>query len=79
MSNLLLQLVKAIVATMVAMLSPEQVKSILDSAFDKIEDKVKDSSTQWDDVLILPVLAALRSALGIPDNDPEPESESDAT
>lgn len=69
MSNLLLQLVKALVAAMAALLTPPQVKSILDKAFDAIEDKVKDSSTHWDDVIILPMLTALRSALDIPDND----------
>ena len=69
MSNLLLQLVKVLVATMAAMLTPTQVKSILDKAFDAIEDKVKDSSTHWDDVIVLPMLKALRSALDVPDND----------
>ena len=69
MSNLLLQLVKTLVAAMAALLTPEQVKSILDTAFDAVEDKVKDSSTSWDDMLVLPILTALRAALGVPDND----------
>ena len=69
MSNLLLQLVKSLVAAMAAMLTPVQVKSVLDKAFDAIEEKVKDSSTSWDDVIVLPMLTALRTALDIPDND----------
>jgi len=69
MSNLLLQLVKALVAAMAAMLSPEKVRAVLDKAFDAVEEKVKDSSTSWDDVVVLPMLSALRSALDIPDND----------
>lgn len=69
MSNLLLQLVKAFVAAMVAMLSPTQVKIVIDKAFDAVEEKVKDSKTHWDDVIMLPMLKALRSALDIPDND----------
>lgn len=69
MSNLLLQLVKAIVAAMVKMLTPAKVKSILDKAFDAVEKKVKDSKTHWDDVTVLPMLKALRKALDIPDND----------
>ena len=69
MSNLLIQLVRSLVAAIAAMLTPEQVRSILDRAFDEVEDRVKDSSTQWDDIVILPMLAALRSALDIPDND----------
>jgi len=68
MSNLLLQLVKSLVAAMAAMLSPEQVKSIIDKAFDAVEEKVKDSSTNWDDVVVLPMIKALRVALGVPDN-----------
>jgi len=70
MSNLLLQLVRSLVAAMATMLSPAQVKDLLDKAFDKVEDKVKDSSTHWDDVIVLPMLKALRKALDIPDNDP---------
>lgn len=69
MSNLLLQLVKALVAAMVALLTSAQVRTILDRAFDAIEDKVKDSSTHWDDVVVLPMIAALRKALDVPDND----------
>lgn len=69
MSNLLLQLVKALVAAMVALLTSAQVRTILDRAFDAVEDKVKDSSTHWDDVVVLPMIAALRKALDVPDND----------
>ena len=71
MSSLLLQLVKMIVASMVAILTPEQVKSILDRAFDAIEEKVKDTATQWDDAIVLPMINALRKALDVPDNDGE--------
>ena len=66
MSNLLLQLLKALIASMAAMLSPDVVKKIVDSAFDKIEDIVVDSETQWDDTIILPMLNALRTGLNIP-------------
>ena len=69
MSNLLLQLVKLIVQAMTELLSAENVKKVIDMAFDKLEDKVKDSSTQWDDITVLPMLKALRAALSIPDND----------
>ena len=69
MSELLLKLVKQIVAALAAMLTPEQVKGVLDKAFDKIEYEVKDSSTHWDDVLVLPILKGLRKALDVPDND----------
>ena len=69
MSSLLLQLVKTLVAAMVAALTPEKVKEILDNAFDAIEDKVKDTKTHWDDTIVLPLVKALRTALDVPDND----------
>ncbi|KKN53619.1 hypothetical protein LCGC14_0600500 [marine sediment metagenome] len=69
MSNLLIQLVKSLVAAMAAMLTPTQVKLILDKAFDTVEEKVKDSKTHWDDVLVLPMITALRKALGVEDDD----------
>ncbi len=69
MSELLLQLVKSLVAAMAALLTPEQVKSIIDRAFDAVEDKVTNSSTRWDDTIVLPIVMALRVALSVPDDD----------
>ena len=69
MSELLLQLVKSLAEAMTSKLSAEQVKSVIDKAFDAVEDKVTGSSTHWDDVIILPILTALRNALDVPDND----------
>ena len=76
MSELLLQLVKSLVAAMSALLTAEQVKKIIDNAFDAVEQKVADSSTHWDDVIVLPMIKALRAALNVPDND-EVESASE--
>ena len=67
MSNLLLLLVRTLVAAIVKEMSPEKVKSVLDQAFDAVEKKVKDTATQWDDRIVLPMLTALRKALDIPD------------
>lgn len=69
MSNLFIQLIKSLVAAVTEMLNPEQVKAVIDKAFDYVEDRVADSSTQWDDVIVLPILRALRNALNVPDND----------
>jgi len=69
MSELLLQLVKMMVASLKAILTPQQVREWLDKAFDAVEEQVKDSSTHWDDVIILPLLKGLRKALDVPDND----------
>ena len=71
MSNLLLALVKAIVSGMVAALSPAQVKTILDSAFDAIEAKVNESPTHWDNDVVLPMVKALRASLNVPADTPE--------
>lgn len=71
MSNLLLSLVRALVAAMVRAMTPEKVKEVLDNAFDAVEEKVRDTATQWDDRIVLPMLTALRAALDIPDNDEE--------
>jgi len=40
-----------------------------DRLFDFIEDAVESSDTTIDDMTVLPLIAALRKALGIPDND----------
>lgn len=71
MSNLLLQLLKFIMVSLCETLSPENVKKIIDKAFDKLEKAVKDSSTQWDDALVLPMIKALRKALDVPDEEDE--------
>lgn len=69
MSELLLQVVKALVKAMTELFSADQVRGVIDKAFDHVEDKVADSSTHWDDVIVLPILKALRGALNVPDND----------
>ena len=51
------------------LLSTENIKKYGDQLFDFIEDAVANSATTIDDVTVLPVIAALRSGLGIPDND----------
>jgi len=69
MSKVLLQLINVLVASMAALLTKEQVKSVLDQAFDAIENKIEETETKWDDRAFLPLIKALRSALDIPDND----------
>lgn len=65
MSNLLLMLVKALVATMFSALTGQQVRSIINKAFDAVEEKVKATDTHWDDVVVLPMLKGLRAALAL--------------
>ena len=69
MSKVLLQLINALVAAMAALLTAEQVKAVLDKAFDAIENKIESTVTKWDDRAFLPLIKALRVALDVPDND----------
>ena len=70
MSELLLQVIKSLVSAMTSLLSAEQVKAVIDKAFDWVEDMVADTDTHWDDAIVLPMIKALRNALNVPDNDP---------
>lgn len=68
-SELLLAVVKSLVATILSVLSPEQAKALIDKAFDMVEEKVAASPNKWDDAVALPMLQALRTILNVPDND----------
>lgn len=68
-TELLMELVKALVAALKSTINVENVKAVIDKAFDAVEDKVRDSETKWDDIIVIPVLEALRKALNVPDND----------
>jgi hypothetical protein len=67
--SILAKLLKAMVSGLTDFLTEEQVKGLIDKAFDKVEHEVEDSSNQWDDWIVLPILAKLREVLKVPDND----------
>ncbi len=52
-------------------MTPENIKVYGDRLFDLIEDVVRDSSTPIDDVLVLPIIRAMRAGLNIPDRGDE--------
>ena len=58
-------LLNKIITVLVSLLDEELVKKALDKAFDYIENEVKSSETEYDDVLLLPVISALRKALKV--------------
>lgn len=58
-------IVQKVVSWLVDLLDEDLVKRGLDKAFDYIEDEVRDSSSKWDDLTILPVIKALRKALDV--------------
>lgn len=49
--------------------NPETYASWGDAILDVVEDWVAASSTQWDDMIILPATATFRKVAGIPDGD----------
>jgi hypothetical protein len=56
-----------VVSILERLLGTDLVKHGLDSFFDKIEDKIAQSETAYDDALVLPVVKALRKAMDVPD------------
>jgi hypothetical protein len=63
------KLLIALVGQLLKMLKPELVKKIADQVLDLVEDWVKDSSTEIDDTIVLPVCEMIRTTFDIPDND----------
>ena len=70
MNEIVMKMALPIVMGIVSeLLNPENIKKYGDQLFDFIEDAVTNSVTTIDDVSVLPVVAALRTGLNIPDND----------
>ena len=65
---LLKMLIPILMNIMEDLLSEENIKTYGDKLFDFIEDAVKNSDTTFDDATVLPLIAALRAGLNIPDN-----------
>ena len=62
-----------ILAYLVAMalekLTSDELKEWADKGIDLIEEKIKASPTQTDDLVALPILSVIRVAFSIPDKD----------
>ncbi len=50
-------------------LTEGQLKDWADAAIDKLEDAVKETDTQVDDIIVLPLLKLIRAAFDIPDGE----------
>ena len=50
-------------------ISPEMLKGFIDAGLDIIENTVKDSVSEYDDMVVLPIVALIRTSFDIPDND----------
>ena len=57
-----------VINAIASFLSPEDLKKEVDDFLDRIEDKIKDSSTPYDDLVLLPIIAKLRAVADIPDD-----------
>lgn len=55
--------------TLLALVPDDIMTSAVDKLLDSIENAIANSATPIDDALVLPVIAALRNKLRVPDND----------
>jgi hypothetical protein len=70
MQSILLKMFMPIVIKILTdLMSPENLQKYGDKLFDYLEDLIKDTETDIDDKLALPVIQAIREAFNIPDND----------
>ena len=63
------QIVNLLVPTLLALVPDDIMQRGLDALLDVVEDAVAKSSTPVDDAVIMPIIAALRVKLQVPDND----------
>jgi len=63
------KLIVWLVSMMMERLKSEDMKDWIDKGLDMLEDKVAETSTKTDDLIILPLIGILRGAMSIPDND----------
>jgi len=66
---LLIQLIPSVIKLLLKYANSEVVRKYVDKGFDLIEEFVEDSETKIGDVIVLPIMAELREAFNIPDND----------
>jgi len=62
-------LLKMLLEMVLKRLTEEQLKAWADMALDYLEDAVKESDTQVDDILVLPLIDLIRDAFGIEDGE----------
>lgn len=62
-------LITNLVSILLGMLSPTALTNMVDSLLDMVEDAVKDSETDIDDSIVMPLIETIRKTFDIPDND----------
>lgn len=63
------QIISMILNQLLALLTPDLLKRIVDKMLDEIEDYAVESSNTIDDKTVLPLCAMIRQSFDIPDND----------
>lgn len=61
--------IETLVTVLLSLLSPVALKTLADSILDMIEDAIKDSGTDIDDIIVNPLIKIIREAFDIMDND----------
>ena len=60
---------KVVVDVAMVILTDDMIKQLADMVIDFIENNIKNSDTEIDDTVILPLISKVRSAFNIKDND----------
>ena len=63
------KLIMWVVTLLLEKLSSEEIKEWADKGLDLVEDKVKDSVSTYDDMVVLPLINVIRTAFSIEDDD----------
>ena len=69
MKDIALKVLQLLIPILLQFLTVEQIRRFVDMAFDFVEDAVEDSDNPYDDVVVLPIIARMRAAFDIPDDD----------
>ena len=63
------EIIVKLLAMLLKLLEPEMLRGAVDKVLDYVEEKVKESGSKYDDVLVLPLIEMIRNTFNIPDND----------
>ena len=69
MKKLLDRVLPYVLEVLIKLLPEEKIVKYADEAIDWCEDVIVDSSNDYDDRILLPLLDLIRKAFGLPDND----------
>jgi hypothetical protein len=69
MQKILEVAIPAIMGLIIKTLKPEQIEKVADKALDWAENAIKKSENKYDDEIIAPLIAIIREAFKIEDND----------